>query len=330
MFYRRKLLLALLEVFGGSLKRIDCQKLLFLFCLHKRKNYYDFFPYKYGGFSFMLYQDKRRLTDLNLLAAQQNFQLCSEQSFILELRQEDRLALFALKKEVGDLRGENLVRKAYIEYPYYASRSMIASKVLRATEYENISKLWNTDRAPCLFTIGYEGMSIDAYFNVLLANNVVALVDVRKNPLSMKYGFSKTKFSDYTSSVGIQYFHIPELGIPSTLRQGLTNSTAYGKLFEYYSSEILPMHGEAIQRLKGIIEERSRVAITCFEADHRFCHRHKLAEYLKDDPAFNVPIVHLHKASVGSVQSIHYNHENFPLELWDRNMQSSLVGDSTM
>jgi hypothetical protein len=45
MFYRRKILLALLEAFGGSLKRTDCQKLLFLFCQRRGKNYYDFFPY---------------------------------------------------------------------------------------------------------------------------------------------------------------------------------------------------------------------------------------------------------------------------------------------
>ena len=29
MYYRRKVLLALLEVFGGSLKNTDCEKLLF-------------------------------------------------------------------------------------------------------------------------------------------------------------------------------------------------------------------------------------------------------------------------------------------------------------
>jgi hypothetical protein len=29
MYYRRKVLLALVEVFGGSLKNMDCEKLLF-------------------------------------------------------------------------------------------------------------------------------------------------------------------------------------------------------------------------------------------------------------------------------------------------------------
>jgi uncharacterized protein (DUF488 family) len=46
MYYRRKILLALIEVFGGSLKSTDCEKLLFNFCQQREKNHYDFFPHK--------------------------------------------------------------------------------------------------------------------------------------------------------------------------------------------------------------------------------------------------------------------------------------------
>jgi hypothetical protein len=55
MYYRRKILLALIEVFGGSLQSTDCEKLLFNFCQQTGKNHYDFFPYKYGPFSFLSY-----------------------------------------------------------------------------------------------------------------------------------------------------------------------------------------------------------------------------------------------------------------------------------
>lgn len=51
MFYRQKLLLALIESNGHSIKRTDLQKLLFLFCQETGQNYYDFFPHKYGPFS---------------------------------------------------------------------------------------------------------------------------------------------------------------------------------------------------------------------------------------------------------------------------------------
>lgn len=47
MYYRRKIMLAMLELFGGTLDSTDCEKLLFLFCHRTRKKYYDFSPYPY-------------------------------------------------------------------------------------------------------------------------------------------------------------------------------------------------------------------------------------------------------------------------------------------
>jgi len=52
MFYRRKVILALLQVFEDELDRIHFQKLLFLFTRKQVKPEYDFVPYKYGCFSF--------------------------------------------------------------------------------------------------------------------------------------------------------------------------------------------------------------------------------------------------------------------------------------
>src|SRR5689334_19191458 len=94
--------------------------------------------------------------------------------------------------------------------------------------------------APCFFTIGYEGISIDAFLNIHIRNNVRELVDVRRNTISMKYGFSKKRFAQYIALAGMQYFHLPELGIPSDLRQDLTSVSAYQRLFEYYATSLLP------------------------------------------------------------------------------------------
>ncbi len=324
VFYRRKILLALLEAFGGSLTKTDCQKLLFLFCLRRKKNYYDFFPYNYGGFSFLVYQDKSRLTDLDLLSPQSHFQLTGRQLYLNQLRHEDRVALQALVMEIGDLRGEELIRKVYLEYPYYASRSKIAQKVLKQAEYEKIAKIRKHVETACLFTIGYEGLSIDAFLNILISNYVVALVDVRKNPISMKYGFSKTRLANYTKLAGIFYFHIPELGVPSDLRHDLTSETAYTRLFEYYLSQILPEQKEALEELKALLNEHKRVAITCFEANHLFCHRHKIAEYLQSDPDFDTPVLHLGKDCTVDALLEYTTNANFPHNLWGESELSML------
>lgn len=288
---------------------------MFLFCLRRGKNYYDFFPDKYGNFSFLLYQDRSRLVDLGCLVRQDDFRLNVEESYFGQLQIEDRLVLHALVAEVGNLRGERLIRKVYLEMPYYASRSEIAEKILKRDEYQKIKQTRNNSDNPCLFTIGYEGLSIDAFLNILLSNNIAALVDVRKNPISMKYGFSKTKFANYVKLVGLFYFHIPGLGIPAELRQDLKSVVSYQKLFEHYSKNILPDQKESLEMLKEIIKAQGRVAITCFEADYRFCHRHKIAEYVEKEPSFGVPVVHLQKDCT-YINAITYNNIGSP-SIWD-------------
>jgi hypothetical protein len=52
----------------------------------------------------------------------------------------------------------------------------------------------------CIVTIGYEGRSLEAFLNLLLQNSVTLLCDVRRNPLSRKYGFSKSTLSKARSS----------------------------------------------------------------------------------------------------------------------------------
>jgi uncharacterized protein (DUF488 family) len=322
VFYRRKILLALLEVFGGSLTKTDCQKLLFLFCLRRGKNYYDFFPHKYGNFSLILSQDRGRLADLGFLMSHSDFQLKDDYAYLDQLEKEDCEALDALLEEVGCLRGEGLIRKVYLEFPHYTSHSEIANKILGNEKYEQVSRAWNKDKTPCLFTVGYEGLSIDAYLNILVSNNINTLVDVRKNPVSMKYGFSKTKLTEYTSVAEISYVHIPDLGIPSDLRKNLSTPEAYQNLFDFYRLHILPEQKDALERLKSIICDRGRVAITCFEANHCFCHRHKVAEYLENDPSFNTPIIHLSKNDLYSTDP-----PSKPLShgLWDENRLYSSI-----
>lgn len=293
MFYRRKILLALIEKFGGELNRTDCQKLLFLFCKRTKLNYYDFFPYKFGGFSFLSYQDKNRLTALDLLKEGDGFLLNTDVSFFDQLKPKDQELLVKFVLDVKNIRGKSLIKESYLNYPQYACRSTILHEVLAETEINQMKFLWNKDEATCVFSIGYEGISIDAYLDKLVSNNVKALIDVRKNPISMKYGFSKGKLSDYLLRAGLSYFHIPDLGIPSELRKDLSSSTDYEKLFNYYNSDILPTKTEAIQDLKSLIYEHKRVALTCFEKHYHSCHRHKITDHLKNSTKSRLKIVHL-------------------------------------
>ncbi|MCU0808828.1 MAG: hypothetical protein MUC53_13180 [Candidatus Contendobacter sp.] len=69
LFDRQKCLLALVDALGGEVGNLDFQKLLFLYCHEVEETpTYDFVPYKFGGFSFTSYTDKRRLAERGLLA----------------------------------------------------------------------------------------------------------------------------------------------------------------------------------------------------------------------------------------------------------------------
>ena len=64
LFERQKLILALVDALGGDIGGLDFQKLLLLYC-HEGAEAppYEFVPYRFGGFSFTSYADKRRLIE---------------------------------------------------------------------------------------------------------------------------------------------------------------------------------------------------------------------------------------------------------------------------
>ena len=128
-----------------------------------------------------------------------------------------------------------------------------------------------------LATIGYEGRSYEAYFNQLLGLGISRLCDVRQNPLSRKWGFSKRLLSQGCEELGIRYEPFPQLGIESKHRASLGDRAAYNRLFARYEATTLPRCRDAVGRIAGWVDAGERVAITCYERDSRDCHRSQLA-----------------------------------------------------
>lgn len=293
MFHRQKMLLALLGAFGGKLRSTDCQKLMFLHCQYHSRDYYDFFPYKYGAFSFTLQYDKQKLTERGYLEHGEDFRLAKARPRVPQIDPALEMELAHLKSEVGSLRGNNLLRKVYLEYPYYATRSVVVGEVLDRVEAETIEMAKPTESAPGLFTLGYEGLSIDRYLDVLISHSIIALVDVRKNPVSRKFGFSKNRLEKAVENVSISYIHIPELGVPSDMRHALSSREDYTRLFTTYSTKILPANQDALELLHSIVKSKTRVALTCFEEEPTCCHRSQITKYFAEDSTFDIPITHL-------------------------------------
>ena len=293
MYYRRKIFLALLESFGGSLDSTDFEKLLFLFCKFSCKNHYDFFPYKFGCFSHLSYQDKRVLISQGMLENADKFSLSKSENHLSKLNKDDQASLHKFTTLFKNIKGNELIKKTYIDYPYFAVKSEIAEKILNEKELSAVKNVKNFSHEKTLFTLGYEGLTIDSYINKLILNNIALVIDVRKNPLSMKYGFSKTKMKSYLEKAGIEYIHIPQLGIISELRKNLKTKIDYTELFDIYKKEILPQNIEFIKTVIELLNKYNRVALTCFESDHNSCHRHKITEWLESDSSFNDQIIHI-------------------------------------
>ena len=279
---RQKRLLALLDALGGKMGRLDFQKLLFLYCLEVEASpSYEFVPYRFGGFSFTSYADKRRLVEGGFLGdEEQAWKLTPLGKAEAKVAPALRTSMDAFAKSYANLRGDELVAHAYRRYPYYAIRSEIAERVLSrdAATMRAVQAARLAASVSGLCTIGYEGHTLEGYLNRLLKDGVTLLCDVRRNPLSRKYGFSKKTLSNACEGVGIQYEHLPELGIASEDRQDLKTQADYDALFATYKREYLPSQGEALERILGWVTAGERVALTCYEQLPHQCHRLCVAE----------------------------------------------------
>ena len=285
LYERQRLLLALLDALGGPVQSTDFQKLLFLYTKEwETEPSYDFVPYQFGCFSFSSYADKRRLIERGLLVEdEKNWELSATGRSAAkgEPALGARTARFI--SGYAKLRGDALIAEVYRRHPYYATRSKIAERVLpKAADRTSIAAARPVSRGPGLTTIGYEGRSLEAYLNLLLKDSVTILCDVRRNPLSRKYGFAKSTLSKACENVGIRYAHLPELGIASAERKELKTQADYDALFAEYERKSLPQQGEALKKISGWIQrEGHRVALTCYEAEPCQCHRHCVAEALE-------------------------------------------------
>jgi uncharacterized protein (DUF488 family) len=285
LFERQRHLLVLLDALGGRAGNVDFQKLLFLYCQEPAAaGAYEFVPYKFGAFSFTSYADRRKLIERGFLADEENhWQLTDAGKRAVGQAQDLLLSAFA--RRIRALRGDALVAETYRRFPYYATRSEIAERVLRgdAAALQRIKAARPAAKAPGVSTIGYEGRTLESYLNELLRSGVTLLCDVRRNPISRKYGFSKNTLAKGCEGVGIRYEHLPELGIASEQRQSLETQADYDALFADYERESLPLQGVALAKIEGWIRSGERVALTCYERLPEQCHRHCVAEALERD-----------------------------------------------
>ena len=299
MYYRRKILLSLLDIFGGELEKLRLQRLLMLLSKSQETPSFDFVPHKHGCFSFRANADLKTLSKYEQVSDQNKAWKKTEvKSYVTELRRDDKQALTKLKKNYEGKSLEELVEIINKEYPFYSVSSKIHSFCDLGKAHHNSQNSSDIEEEKAsyenrLFTIGYEGVSLETYLNKLIINDVKFLLDVRRNSTSMKYGFSKRQLREACQEVNIKYYHLPELGIASDKRKDLKTQSDYDQLFENYRKVNLQSTTETQREVIDLIRKYRRVALTCFEADVCQCHRKPLAESISRLSNFSCEVKHI-------------------------------------
>ena len=282
VYKRQQFLLTFLKELNEPLSAIDFQKLLFLYLTKNNLPYFDFVPYLYGSYSIQASEDINTLQAMGWLAFTNG-----KISFAGNEKSASTSFLFeglgvSIQEQLPKVRGSRLVKLVYEQYPYYAINSRKAAAIMDSEGMSRINAVKEQlkQTKQMLFTIGYEGISVEHYLNTLIKNDVRVLCDVRNNPLSRKFGFSKSSLQKYLSNIGIEYVHLPELGIKSEKRNNLSSDEDYRNLFVDYESS-LSNQKDRLEKLYQLLPTKVRIALTCFEREPSHCHRHIIRDYLK-------------------------------------------------
>ncbi|HNL84130.1 MAG TPA: DUF488 domain-containing protein [Chitinophagales bacterium] len=265
-----------------------------MFTKIQKKAEYDFIPYRYGCYSYSANADLIAMVKRGILSETTSHFINNETTnYFNALKSDDKKLMLYVKDKYGKLNADALMKHTYLNFPYTAINSVRAKEILTAEQFEKVNNSRPKSNKTILFTIGYEGISLEEYLNRLLKNDVKVLVDVRNNPLSMKYGFSKSQLQRYCISLGIEYVHYPEVGIKSEQRQELKSQADYDKLFKVYRDNNLTKTTSSQEKILNLLKENKRIALTCFEANICQCHRKHLAEAIENLPNFNYEVKHI-------------------------------------
>jgi uncharacterized protein YwgA len=286
---RQRTILKLFSTADCQVAATKLQKYVFLLrhetFIKQDSAFYDFLPYKYGPYSFAAQREVEALTAYGYLAASGSSlaltPLGSREAANVD--SDTSRAVLTVVSKYGKIGLQPLLKDVYARYPWYARNSELQEIVP--------SEAKQPKKAPvAVYTIGYEGRSVDGFLDKLLHSGIRRIVDVRANPVSMKYGFAKSSLSGLAAKLGLGYSHFPELGIPSNRRRQVQSETDFMKLFNYYESQILPEQEAHSLKLAELMKAMPSVLL-CMEREAVNCHRGRLANRIST--LSKLDVVHL-------------------------------------
>ncbi len=130
-----------------------------------------------------------------------------------------------------------------------------------------------------IYTLGYEGLTIEGFLARLRASQIETLVDVRQLALSRKAGFSKTPLAKALHGAGVEYVYERALGCPRPIRLAYRQNGDWSTYVRSYLG-YLSAQSDSLAHVLRLAESR-RICLLCFEADPSQCHRSLVAKALR-------------------------------------------------
>jgi len=151
-----------------------------------------------------------------------------------------------------------------------------------------------------IYTIGYEGRTLDEFVSILQKHKIELLLDVRESGKSVHNPeFNEDVLARYFRehpNLKIRYERRPELGVPFEVRQPYIEGFLPKECFErWYEWHVRYRKQDFIPELVKIAKESGRTCLMCAEryavpkdSQKHYCHRYFLAEmmikYRDEDP----------------------------------------------
>lgn len=132
-----------------------------------------------------------------------------------------------------------------------------------------------------IFTIGYEGATMEGFIVALRRVGVEQVLDVRALPLSRRPGFSKTPLAASLAEAGIGYVHLKALGTPKPGRDAAKKGDV-ATLEAVYAGQLELPEAQAQAAMMLALAAEKPSALLCFERDPAHCHRTLLLAAMGD------------------------------------------------
>jgi hypothetical protein len=177
---------------------------------------------------------------------------------------------------------------------YKLKHSSVNDDMIRAA-LNLISKVFPES---CIFTIGYEKLTLSEFIEFLKKNDIEHVLDIRYSTKSQyKQDFKGSNLKDALLNEGISYTHNGSLGVPFYIQDPYKDLKM--TIPEFKNEYLEHIAGIDIRELAKEIKESGRTALMCYERyataqrdQKKDCHRSILANELKATGEFT-KIIHL-------------------------------------